>query len=250
MATDSTQSWEQHIAAVQAGTDQLAIEDAVCALTPLINETAERICRRHMVSHQLRLDFLADAVTEIVAPRKGRDGTARSPRIAEYDRASGPYPAWLWTVLENLLRDSARSSRRRLARERRIDSREEGTDFTQTLPDPRSRQTEQPDIDEPFCAADIERLISWPALDRVLLLVAFELWRKIPGLTWTDWCVEAGLTDLFPPDEIPRDRGEWIAVIAHCLGASRNALQNRLRRRLERLRSEPMDFIRGHSHGR
>jgi len=234
---DDTQIWELHVAAVQAGTDQLAIEESVRALTPLIKETAERVCRRHMVRRQMRFDFVADALTEIVVPRKGRDGAPRPPRVAEYDREGGPFPAWLWTVLENLLKDSTRSAQRRIARERRVGSGEGRTDIVPL------------DLHEPFSAADIERLNSWPPLDRVLLLITFELRRKVSDGTWTTWCAEAELPKPFPPDETVRDRGEWIAVIALCLGASRNALQNRLRRRLERLKSEPLDFIRGHSHG-
>lgn len=252
MANDSTQSWEDHVAAIQSGTDEAVVDTAVRALQSLIEQTAERVCRRRMVSKQVRMDFVDEAVPFVVTiPRESKkDGVLRPP-ISTYDPASGSFPAWLWTMLDRRLTDIRRSAGRRAAHEQTMVAQEGEPGFIESTPDPRPhRAADNMDRTTPFCDCDFQQIAAWPVLDRILVLVVFELWRKVSVGVWSEWCSEAGLPNALPQDaEDRRERGEWISHIAELLSASPNALQNRLRRRLKKLEDEPLDYIRGISHG-
>lgn len=251
MENDSAQPWLKHVATIQAGTDAAVVDVAVRALSPLIEETAERVCRRRMVAKQIRVDFVANSLAEILAPRESRDNQSRPPRIAEYNPATGPLPAWLWTVLDNLLKDVLRATGRRAAREQPIVGRDGEPDIAERAAEPTPHRASD-DLDRmaPFADQDVEQIAAWPVLDRILVLVVFGLWRKIPTDIWSGWCSDAGLPNPFPPEpDSERERGELINLIAELLTASPNALQNRLRRRLEKLKDEPLVYIQGISDG-
>jgi len=248
---DSAQPWLKHVATIQAGTDAAEVDAAVRCLGLLIEETAERVCRRRMVRKQIRVDFVANSLAEIVAPRASHDEAAPRPRIAEYNPATGPLPAWLWTVLDNLLKDVLRAAVRRATREQPIVCRDGEPDIAERVVDSTPhRAADELDRMAPFADQDLEQIAAWPVLDRILVLVVFGLWRKIPTNAWRGWCSDAGLPNPFPPEtQGERKRGEWISFVAESLSASPNALQNRLRRRLEKLKYEPLEYIRGISHG-
>lgn len=251
MANDDPQFWDRNVAAIQTASDAVIVEAAISALKPLIEQTAKRVCQGRMVWKSHGLDFVANSVAEIALPRTGRDGTPQDPRIAEYSPASGEFAAWLRAVLNNLLVDQLRSESRRKAREAKWVISRHGPKPTEDPVELAQAKPSDDDLDRNtrFTDDDLKRIDAWPVLDRVLLLTVFELWRKIPDLRWDIWCREAGLSHPFPPDPgIPRERGEWINFMAQVLVASPNALQNRLRRRLEQLRKEPLDYVRGIQH--
>ena len=231
MANDSTQSWENHAAAIQAGADQAAVDAAVRALQPLIEQTAERVCRRRRVSKQIRLDFVDEAVAFVLAiPRESkRDGVLRPP-IANYNSASGSFPAWLRTVLDHRLSDILRSAGRRAENERTMVAQQGKPGFIKSSPELGPHHTgAELDRTSAFNDSDLEKIVAWPVLDRILVLVVFELWRKIPKKLWRNWCMNAKLPTPFPPeDAVGLDRSKWINRIAGHLSASPNALQNRL----------------------
>jgi DNA-directed RNA polymerase specialized sigma24 family protein len=250
VANADSESWHPQIAAIQIGDDAKLVDAAVRSLQPLIEEIAERVCRRRMVKVQVRLDFVAASLAEIVVARKSRDDPPRPPRIAEFNPVSGPFQAWLWTVLDNRLKDELRARRRREAHEQQPVSVDDGLDPTVNIVDRRrDKPSDVVDRTESFTSHDRKQIDSWPVLDRVLLLTVYDLWRKIPHASWELWCKEAGLPHPFPEEPaIPRDRGEWINLIAEILPASPHALQNRIRRRLEQLRREPLEYIQGIQH--
>jgi DNA-directed RNA polymerase specialized sigma24 family protein len=251
--TEETHDWQRCVAAVQANADPNLVNTAIIILRPLVEETALRICRRRMVREQLRLDFVAGSVAEVFAPRESRDGIRRSPRISEYNPADGAFAGWLFKVLDNLLKDQLRTTGRRATREATFSSilGDSHVDQPPIVGAEESDPSIALDRASPFTTRDIESLGYWPALDRVLVLAVFELRQKLPPTTWRSWCQEASLPTPFPPEhKIPHDRGDWINLIAELLALSPNALQNRIRRRLEQLRSEPLDYIQGIQHGK
>lgn len=251
MQNEETHDWQRWVAALQAKTDPGLVDAAILALRPLVEETALRICRRRMVREQLRLDFVAGSVAEILAPRESRDGMRRAPRVAEYNSADGAFKDWLFKVLDNLLKDQLRTTGRRAARETAFSSISDDSHDVEA-PAADAKQIDPGvvlDRASPFTTRDVGQLEHWPALDRVLLLAVFELRHKLPHATWQSWCQEASLPTPFPPEHnIPLGRGDWINLIAVLLAASPNALQNRLRRRLKLLQSDPLDYIREIQH--
>ena len=248
MATGSTRSWEDHAAAIQSGKDQSAAEEAMCALQPLVEQTAQRVCRCRMVSKQIREDFVAGAAAFVWHGLEMGKDSVRRPPIASYDPSRGRFPAWLWTVLDRCLIDFLRSEAPRRNNCGRTITVEEGdsdpilNEPSPAPPDP----ADEMDRTSPFMSdSDIDRIKNWPILDRILVLVVLGLWRKIPRDLWCEWCKEAGFSAPFPQNEEEHlTRGEWINIIAELLSSTRNALQNRLRRRLKKLKVNPLDCIR------
>jgi hypothetical protein len=243
---ESTPDWHRYVLDIRAEANSSSVDAAILALSPLIEETALRVCRRRMVREQLRRDFIAGSVSALVAPRESRDGTRRPPRISDFDSAEGPFTAWLFAVLDNLLKDLLRTTARRGMRETVFSTISDSPDIIEFSA--HSKHMDPGvilDRTSPFTKRDLERLETWPALDRILVLAVFQLDKKISLPTWDSWCQQAELPTPFPPEHtIPHERGEWINLIAELLVASPNALQNRIRRRLEQLRTDPLDYIR------
>ncbi len=250
MQNEETHDWQRWVAALQAKTDPGLVDAAILALRPLVEETALRICRRRMVREQLRLDFVAQSVAEVFAPRESRDGIRLPPRVEEYNLDGCAFAGWLFRVLDRLLIDYLKTTGRRAKWEAAFSSISHDIQLGETsVIAEKQDQGIALDRISPFTSRDIEHLESWPALDRILVLAVFELRHKLPHATWQRWCQEASLPNPFPPEHnIPLGRGDWINLVAKLLAASPNALQNRLRRRLKLLQSDPLHYIREIQH--
>ncbi len=250
VAKDGPHFWQRHVSAIQAGVDSDSVNAAVGALGPLIEEMAERVCRRRMIAKQVRIDFVVDSVAYVLVVPRVSGVNAGKPRIFDYDSEDGLFPDWLKTVLDNRLIDVLKKTGRRMKHEQPMIAWEGSPTFAESIADP-SPDCAGHDLDRSiqFSENDFGRIAAWPVLDRVLLFSVFELWRKVPSNIWEGWCSDADLSEPFPPEpEKQRERGEWISLIATHLSASPNALQMRLMRRLEKLRDEPLDYVQGILH--
>lgn len=235
MAIDNAEpEWQHHVATIQAGTDSAAVDAAIGALKLLIENTAERVCRRLVVANQIRVDFVGDAVAFVlVVPRRSREDGSLRPPIMKYDSASGKFPAWLRRVLENRLKDVCEAANRLAAHEQSMVADKEQLSFADRIAAPRLQSVDD-DLDRttPFSVHDFNHIAAWNVRDRILVLVVLDLWRKIPPAIWTEWCSEAELPIPFPPEpERQRERSEWISLIAEIRSESPSALNVRLGRR-------------------
>ena len=247
MDSVDTQPWQPHIAAIQAGTDTGAVDQAVRALKPLIEEQAEAICQRRRTKQTARFNFVSSAAAFVLTlPRKSlKDGKFRPP-IVTYDPAKGPFPNWLAVVLQNRLVDQWRRARRRAKHEVSLNTGGEESDASQTFVDPIQEDPGAAiDWNAPFSDHEHEQIGGWPVEDRLLVLATLNLWKKIHPAIWSNWCSEKELPIPFPPEPHFRERIQWVELFADKFPASRHALHNRIRRRLEKRQKEPLEFIRG-----
>jgi hypothetical protein len=249
MATADDQIWWQHVAAIQKVADQESLDAAIGALRPLIEQTATRVCVRRRVGRQVQLDFAENALAAVVGPRETADGAAVSARIHTYDAEEGPFPGWLWRVLDRLLMDVLKSRRRRGKHEAlATDSGDKGG-MMERQPDLATSDLDaRMDHNAPFGEMDLQEIEAWPVRDRLRVLVVARLWRKVPEHLWVGWCEEEGLSQPFPDNpEEPATMQHRIASLAAEIGESPEAAKQHWYRKRDLL--EMLNYVRELRHG-
>lgn len=232
------QSWS---AMVQGETKLGLADEFVLALRPLIEKTASGICTRFMVSGQVRVDFIAGSVADVLAPYESRYGKPLPPRVTKYNPSIGKFRSWLFKVLYRLLIDQLKKNNRRKEREDQYESYVCGIAAPHTE---KSYQNFVYDQNSPFTSSDLELLEKWQQ-PPVLLFAVFDLRHKLPNTIWQRWCQKVSLPIPFPPESnIPNERADWVNLIADLLAVPPKTIQMRILRQLEKLRKEPLDFFR------
>lgn len=232
------QSWS---AMVQGETKLGLADEFVLALRPLIEKTASGICTRFMVSRQVRVDFIAGSVADVLAPYESRYGKPLPPRVTKYNPSIGKFRSWLFKVLYRLLIDQLKKNNRREAREDQYKS------YVGGIPGPHTEKSDQNfvhDQNSPFTSSDLGLLEKWKT-PPVILFAVFDLRHKLPNTIWQRWCQEVSLPIPFPPESnIPNERADWVNLIAKLLAVSPNNIHTKLNRQLKQLKKEPLDFFR------
>lgn len=231
------QSWS---AIFQGDTKVGSSDEFFLALRTLIEKTASGVCSKMMVRRQVRDDFIAESVADILASFEKR-GKLRPPKITKYNPSKGKFRSWLFKVLDNLLREQLRKDNRRKDREDQYKSYVEGISSPQTE---ESHSKFFFDQNTPFTSSDLEIFEKWPA-PPVILFAVFDLRHKLPNTVWQRWCQTVSLPIPFPPESIiPNERADWVNLIADLLAVSPKTISMRLLRQLEKLKKEPLDFLR------
>ncbi|HVA46179.1 MAG TPA: hypothetical protein VNH11_07385 [Pirellulales bacterium] len=238
MATTDENDLLRQVEIIQSNADAVAIDAAIRALEPLVRETARRVCRYRGVSQQLAHDFIEEAIAAMTAPRQLRDGGVKA-RIADYRPSDGPFTGWLWTSLYYLLIDVTRKEKRRS----KLESTHKLADDFEHSRGSAGSYVADGDENEPFGDRDLRLIESWRPRDRLRLLAATELSRKVPRRLWESWCDECDVALPFPP--LPNDFeqwNEWLAVLADAMQESRAAFRQHWYRKREHLGE--LDYVR------
>jgi hypothetical protein len=243
MATADDDTWLQHVVAIQSGTDERLVNDAVRALQPMIEKAASRVCFRRGVRPQVRVDFVESALTAIITARDTKERKL-PPRIQKYDAEAGPFPRWLWKTLDHLLLDELRSLENR--RKHETAATDIGHQLGMIERQPELRKTDVDDaIDRttPFGNRDIQEIEAWRIRDRLRLLAFEGLWPKVPQDLWARWCVEEGLSEPFPQGlEEALTKQDRFATLAGEMGESPEALKQHWHRKRKLLRN--LSYVR------
>lgn len=238
MTSPGENDLSQHIEAIRSNTDASAVDAAVRALEPYVRETARRVCCYHAVPKQLANDFVDDAPSGMLAPRKRQD-QAVAARVVLYDPASGSFAGWLWTTLGHLLVDEVRKAARKNKHEQA--SAELGRDQAQESSS--VFESTSAEITTPFGGADLERISAWRVRDRLRLLACSELWPKVPLSLWEGWCHEADVPAPFPPTQNNFEHwDDWLAALADAMHESRAAIRQHWYRKRKLLAE--LDYVR------
>ncbi len=177
-----------HLAAlvrsIQSNSPSEGVNDAMRNLEPFIRQTARRVSLYLRVCLQLENDLVAGAPSIVWE------------KIQNFDESRGDFPGWVWTLLENRLRDERKRVRRIEARMRRpsIDDDPDpvGAIEAKASVDPVSRL----DREAEFGLPDLNVIEGWPVRDRLRMLAGAKLWRKLPTATWKPGYTRRGCRSL------------------------------------------------------
>lgn len=198
-------------------------DEAVARLWPHAAQVVRSEGRRS--GRYISEELLADVTREIVYDRLAKFNPAKGVSFLGFSRK----------VVHNLLIDDYRRKSRR---------REVAGEWEAVHAVDETVQQWQQDLLSPFSAADEERISTWDARIRLVLLVRGQVWAKASEILWARTLADCNVSAPFPPPGFPSPatHRECQAALQAALGESSSTIAQRWKRHKARLAD--LDFYR------
>ena len=208
---------------------------AMAALSPFIQETAQRIHGRYYsLRRQLASDFVSHSpalvwtrIEHFLDWYYNELPAAARQEQQQHEEGKDFFAAWCYRELHFRYLDFGRGQK--------SEPRAKGLDCTADLRDHRSAIDEPSIYDFSLSESQWEELRDWDALDGVILFALAGQWSQVPVELWNTWLAELSLRPPFPPPEfMEAARVKRRACLARALNVSRDVIFQRWHRLKEK----------------